>query len=84
MSIDLLGSAGRIKVLSSVLVSLQEQEYNLALMQVANDADDHETVPGENFTYGKRLEDLRLSQKRLFDSADAEVVSGLRRLTDGK
>jgi hypothetical protein len=83
MEIDLLGPGGRAKILSAVLLSLQEQEYNLNLMKLANGADDHETVPGESFSYGKRLEDLAAAQKRVLNFADENEVKGLRRLTDG-
>lgn len=82
--IDLLGAAGRARILSQMLVSLQEQEYDLRLAQLANGADDYETVPGQDYTYGTRLAELAAAQKRLVESADENVVNGLRRLTDGK
>lgn len=84
MTVDLLGPAGRAKILSRILLSLQEQEYELTVMKEANGAGDHETVPGENFSYATRLEDLRKAQERVLASADQSVVNGLRRLTDGK
>lgn len=82
--VDLLGPAGRARILSQMLVSLQEQEYDLRLTQLANNAEDYETVPGQDYAYGTRLAELRDAQKRLLESADENVVNGLRRLTNGK
>ena len=81
---DLLGSAGRSKVLFRVLLSLQEQEYELMLMQRVNQAEASEQVPGQAFAYCQRLDDLAAAQRRVLEFADKDVVDGLRRLTDGK
>ena len=83
MSMDVLGAGGKARVLAGLLSSLQEQEYRLALLQDANGSSDDAVVPGEKYKYGERLTELREAQERLTDSADPEVLSELRRLSDG-
>jgi hypothetical protein len=83
MSVDLLGAEGKARVLADLLASLQEQAYRIALLKDANGAADNEIVPGEKFSYGERLTELDAAQERLLDAADSEVMTEIRRLSNG-
>ena len=83
MSVDVLGVVGKARVLADLLASLQEQEYRLVLLKDANGANESAVVPGEQFTYGERLTELRNAQQRLEDASSPEVLSEVRRLQDG-
>ena len=75
---NLLSDAAKVRILADLLVPLQEEEYQLKLLQVANSADGDEMVPGQDFTYAERLTDLTDAQGRLLSAADETIVNQLR------
>ena len=78
MKNDLLSDGVKVRILADLLMPLQEEEYQLSLLRTANNADDEELVPGQDFTYGERLSDLADAQERLLSAADETIVNQLR------
>jgi hypothetical protein len=81
--VDVLGVAGKARVLADLLASLQEQQFRLSLLKEANGATDNQVIPGDKTTYGERLTELREAQERLESASDPEVLNELRRLQHG-
>ena len=78
MKNDLLSDAVKARILAGLLMPLQEEEYQLLLLRTANDADGDEMVPGQDFTYTERLNELTDAQERLLSAADETIVNQLR------
>ena len=83
MEIDLLTGDAKARVLGSLLTPLQEEEYQLRLLQAANGSGHDEMIPGQDYTYGDRLSDLVAAQERLLSAADDEIVERLRGFRNG-
>lgn len=83
MDVDLLTEASKARVLGNLLLPLQEEEYQLRLLQEANESGDDELVPGQNYTYSDRLSDLVGAQERLLSAADDKIVKRLKGFQNG-